>query len=98
MIRGWMAEINRARTAQDKVPFYRKLDQLLESLADWTVLPFDRAAAAKYDELRKAGLRRTGAQDLMIAAIVLNHDALLLSANLQDFRQVPGLRVEDWVH
>jgi tRNA(fMet)-specific endonuclease VapC len=98
MIRGWMAEINTARKAQDKVPYYRKLDLLLESLTDWFILPFDMAAATKYDELRQAGLRRIGTQDLMIAAIVLNHDALLLSANLQDFRQVPGLRVEDWVH
>jgi predicted nucleic acid-binding protein len=35
--------------------------------------------------------------DLKIAAIVLRHSATLLSANLRDFRQVPGLSVEDWL-
>jgi tRNA(fMet)-specific endonuclease VapC len=34
--------------------------------------------------------------DLKIAAIALIHDALLLSANLRDFQQVPALRVADW--
>lgn len=35
--------------------------------------------------------------DLKIVAIALVQDALLLSSNLRDFRQVPGLRVEDWL-
>jgi tRNA(fMet)-specific endonuclease VapC len=34
--------------------------------------------------------------DLKIAAIVLTHNALLISRNLKDFRKVPGLKVEDW--
>jgi tRNA(fMet)-specific endonuclease VapC len=37
-----------------------------------------------------------GTKDLQISAIVLAHDATLLSRNLVDFRKVPGLRVEDW--
>jgi tRNA(fMet)-specific endonuclease VapC len=32
-----------------------------------------------------------------IADIALAQDVLLLSANLRDFRQVPGLRVENWL-
>jgi tRNA(fMet)-specific endonuclease VapC len=34
--------------------------------------------------------------DLKIAAIVLSRNALLLSKDLADFGQVPGLQVEDW--
>jgi tRNA(fMet)-specific endonuclease VapC len=34
--------------------------------------------------------------DLKIVAIVLAHEATLLSRNLADFGQVSGLRVEDW--
>jgi tRNA(fMet)-specific endonuclease VapC len=46
--------------------------------------------------LRKQRIR-IGSQDLKIAAIALTRDALLLSANLRDFRHVPGLRVENWL-
>jgi tRNA(fMet)-specific endonuclease VapC len=38
-----------------------------------------------------------GTHDLKIAPIALVNDATLLSANLRDFEQVPGLRVENWL-
>jgi predicted nucleic acid-binding protein len=34
--------------------------------------------------------------DLKIAAIALATDELLISANLRDFRKIPGFSVEDW--
>ncbi len=36
------------------------------------------------------------ASDLHIAAIVLAHNALLITRNLQDFQRIPNLRLEDW--
>jgi tRNA(fMet)-specific endonuclease VapC len=36
--------------------------------------------------------------DLKIAAIAVVNQALLLSANRNDFEQVPGLRVESWLN
>jgi tRNA(fMet)-specific endonuclease VapC len=58
-------------------------------------LAFDEAAALVFQRLQRARLR-IGAMDLKIAAIVVSGDATLLSRNLTDFRQVPGLPVEDW--
>ena len=36
--------------------------------------------------------------DLKIASIAIVQGARLLSANIRDFEQVPGLSVEDWLH
>jgi tRNA(fMet)-specific endonuclease VapC len=62
----------------------------------WRILPFDQRAAAECARLRSAKIR-TGTNDLKIASIALVNNALLLSANLRDFRTVPGLRVESWI-
>ena len=61
----------------------------------FSLLEFDDSAAAIANNLHRAKLR-LGAMDIRIAAIVLAHDALLLSRNLRDFQRVPRLRVEDW--
>ena len=39
-----------------------------------------------------------GTQDLKITSTAIVHDVVLLSANLQDLEQVPGLHVEDWLY
>jgi tRNA(fMet)-specific endonuclease VapC len=46
--------------------------------------------------LRNARVR-IDTMDLKIASTALVRQALLLSANLRDFRKVPGLRVESWL-
>ncbi len=94
--RGWLAEVGRQRDVQKQVLAYERLARLFEFLAHWTVVRFDARAAAEFIRLRKQ-LRRMGTQDLKIAAIALTNGALLLSANLSDFSQVPGLRVENWL-
>jgi tRNA(fMet)-specific endonuclease VapC len=48
-----------------------------------------------YRDLVKQKLR-IGAEDLKIAAIVLAHQATLVTSNRRHFDQVPGLQVEDW--
>jgi tRNA(fMet)-specific endonuclease VapC len=35
--------------------------------------------------------------DLKVAAVAIATGALLLTANRRDFRQVPGLRFENWL-
>jgi predicted nucleic acid-binding protein len=59
-------------------------------------VPWDaKAVAAVFQRLRRARVR-VGTMDLKIATIVVSRDATLLSRTLADFRQVPGLQVEDW--
>jgi len=73
-----------------------RLARLVEFLSDWETLGIDDRAEEQFDHLRKQRIR-IGTQDLKIAAIALAHRGLLLSANLRDFRRVPGLTVENWL-
>jgi len=95
-LRGWLAQIHRQRSFLDQVPSYARLARLVDFLSAWRIIPFDNRAAIECDYLRKQRIR-IGSQDLKIAAIAIVHDALLLSANIVDFRQVPGLMVESWL-
>jgi tRNA(fMet)-specific endonuclease VapC len=75
----------------------QRLDQAEEDLRPFPVLPITDAAAAEFDRLRQnKKLRKIGRGDLLIAAVVLANRARLVSRNLKDFRQVPGLQVENW--
>ncbi|MDE3127902.1 MAG: type II toxin-antitoxin system VapC family toxin [Gemmatimonadota bacterium] len=61
------------------------------------VLPFDRAAAARYAVVRHA-LRRApiGNPDLVIASTALANGLTVVTGNEREFRRVPGLEVESW--
>ena len=96
-MRGWLALINRARDTERQVPPYERLASMVEFFCQWTILPFDERAAEEFEQLRRQKIR-IGTMDLKIAAIALVQEATVLSANLRDFRQVPHLRVEDWLH
>lgn len=61
------------------------------------VLPIDDRVASEFDRLRQnKKLKKIGRADLLIAAITLANRATLVTRNLKDFGQVPGLRVENW--
>jgi tRNA(fMet)-specific endonuclease VapC len=94
--RGWFAVIARHRDVRRQIKPYQELVDLHAFLNTWTILPFDDAAADRFEQLRRSGVR-IGSMDLKIASIALVHGALVLSANLQDFQKVPGLRVENWL-
>lgn len=96
-MRGWLAVISRVRDVDKQVLYYEQLGLLFDLFRRWEVVPFDLRAAGEFKRLRGQRLR-IGTQDLKIASIALAQDALLLSANLRDFRRVPRLRVENWLN
>jgi tRNA(fMet)-specific endonuclease VapC len=96
-MRGWLAGIQRARDPAKQVWPYDQLLNLVRFFQAWEILRFSESAAATLENLRSQRIR-VGTLDLKIASIALENNALLLSANFRDFQQVPGLRVEDWLH
>ncbi|HET6879990.1 MAG TPA: type II toxin-antitoxin system VapC family toxin [Pirellulales bacterium] len=96
ILRGWLAAVHRRREVRLQVTAYGRLARLFSVMGDWNILPFDEAAARQFDAFRLQRIR-IGTMDLKIASIAVLYDALLLTANLVDFSQVPGLRCEDWL-
>jgi tRNA(fMet)-specific endonuclease VapC len=96
-MRGWLALIHRSSDPHRQVLAYAKLNGMADYFSRWVRLSFDERAANLFRQLRSQKVR-VSTMDLKIAAMTLVHGALLLSANLRDFQQVPSLRVEDWLH
>lgn len=93
---GWLASVRQQRAGLDQLKSYERLHACIESLGKLTMLPFDREAATIFHGLAQTH-PRVGKMDLKIASICLAHDATLLTRNLRDFQNIPGLRVENWL-
>jgi predicted nucleic acid-binding protein len=67
-------------------------------LAAVPVLPFDLETARTHTRLLAALPRgvTVGAHDLLMAATVAQHGLAVLTANIQEFSRIPGLRVLDF--
>jgi len=95
-MRGWLAFMKRAPNVGAQIEVYERLRKMLEFFEEWEIIDLDSRAVQEYRRLKKEKVR-IGSQDLKIASIAVANEALLLSANLRDFRKVPGLRVECWI-
>ena len=69
-----------------------KLQVLRTFVEEVPVLPFETAAAELYAKLAF----KRGSFDRLIAAHALSVGLILVTANVHDFVDVPGLSVEDW--
>jgi tRNA(fMet)-specific endonuclease VapC len=94
-VQGWQAYAKRAGNTERVVAAYAKLEGIWRSFLKMNVLSFTHEAQARFTDLRRH-CRRLQTMDLRIASVALATNATLLSRNLRDFRQVPGLTVEDW--
>jgi tRNA(fMet)-specific endonuclease VapC len=73
-----------------------RIDGLLQRM---TVMPLEAGADLHYGEIRaalEAAGRIIGANDLLIAAHARSLDLVLVTANVDEFSRVPGLRVASW--
>lgn len=82
------AEVARG-TVAGKPPPEELLDQAIERIP---VLPYDEHPARHYAQLPFARHRF----DRLIAAHALSLDLTLVTANAKDFRDIFGLKIENW--
>lgn len=95
-LKGWLAQNNRTRDPHRQVSAYARLQRRITFFASWRLLPFDEGAADRFREPRRTGMR-VATMGLKIACITMSNEATLLSRNIKDFRQVPGLKIDDWL-
>ena len=88
----------KADTAEEVLKAQQRLDRSEQQLARLMIVPFDETAAKLLRELSKVDrLKKIGRADLLIASVTLANDATLVTRNLKHFRQVPNLKVVNWV-
>lgn len=67
---------------------------------DLTVLDFNADCAREFGRVRGQLLQQgisVSRLDLMIASVALVHNLTLVTHNTADYRNVPGLRLDDWL-
>jgi tRNA(fMet)-specific endonuclease VapC len=72
-----------------------RLETLLRGIP---VLPFDASAAQAYGRIiAQCGWARGRDYDRMIAAHAISSGSILVTNNEADFRDIPGLSMENWI-
>jgi tRNA(fMet)-specific endonuclease VapC len=92
---GWYTQVRKAKGHARLALAYARLAKAVRFLSAIQILDFDEPAIQRYEQLCKAKVR-IGKTDLRIAAVVQQHGATLVTRNVRDFSQIPGLQIEDW--
>ncbi|MCE9526220.1 MAG: type II toxin-antitoxin system VapC family toxin [Planctomycetales bacterium] len=95
-MRGWLAAIHAQKSARNQIRPYHQLSEFLQFYGKWIIVPWSEQSVSTFESLKHQKLK-IGTMDLKIASIALATNAVLLTRNLADFQQVPGLIVEDWL-
>lgn len=78
----------------------RLLMLIADLLQEVDVVDFDAVCAERFGQKRGTLLQQgisAPTTDLMIASGALVHNLTLVTHNAADFRNIPGLRLEDWL-
>jgi tRNA(fMet)-specific endonuclease VapC len=83
---------------QNPTPVIQSIENDL--LPDVHVLDFDQNCAREFGRVRGQLLQKglpVSRVDLMIAAVALVHNLTVVTHNTWDYRNIPGLRLDDWL-
>jgi tRNA(fMet)-specific endonuclease VapC len=93
---GWYTQIRQSRDDQQLARAYQAFQQAVQFTRGIQLLPFDLPAIRRYRQLRTHH-RRIGANDLRIAAIVIEQQGILVTRNTSDFADIHELQLDDWL-
>jgi tRNA(fMet)-specific endonuclease VapC len=98
VLRGRLDYLLKAETGTNLLKAQELLFRTEALLRDLLIVLIDRAASIEFDRLRDVSkFRKIGRADLLIASSTLANRATLVTINLRHFKQIPGLKVENWV-
>jgi tRNA(fMet)-specific endonuclease VapC len=91
--KGCIAAINAVKELDKQLAPFLVLERFVDHYCRrWhgRILSFDAAAARELQKFPPQLIRKIGGRDARIAAIALAHGATVLTANVRDFRLLPG--------
>jgi tRNA(fMet)-specific endonuclease VapC len=98
VLRGRIDYLLKAETGVNLLKAQELLFRTEEFLGELLIIPTSQAASIEFDRLRVTSkFRKIGRADLLIASITLANRATLVTRNLRHFKQIPGLKLENWV-
>lgn len=98
MLRGRIEYLIKAENKESLLKAQELLFRTEELLAELLIVPIGQKAADEFERLsRVSKLRKIGRADLLIASISLANRATLVTRNTRHFKQIPGLKVVNWV-
>jgi len=98
VLRGRIDYLLKAETRTNLLKAQELLFRTEELLQKLLIIPISQNAADEFERLRAVSkLRKIGQADLLIASISLANRATLVTRNTRHFKQIPGVRVVNWV-
>ena len=98
LLRGRFEFVLKAANGSELLRAQQWLTKTEALLLQIRILTIDERVAERFDQLSTMpGLRKIGRADRLIASIALTHEAVLVTRNLRHFRQVPQLKLANWV-
>jgi tRNA(fMet)-specific endonuclease VapC len=97
MLAGRFASIKNAADHKELRMGMERFFQTERFLLSFSRLNVDNAALTHFESLLKGKkTKKMRRNDMLIACIALAHKTLLVTRNVSDYKDVPGLRVENW--
>ncbi|KOP24077.1 twitching motility protein PilT [Hapalosiphon sp. MRB220] len=98
VLRGRIDYLLKAETEVNLLKAQELLFRTEELLQKLLIIPISQSASNEFERLRAVSkLRKIGRADLLIASISLANRATLVTRNTRHFKQIPGVRVVNWV-